>query len=330
MAYNQGGYGGYPPPQGGGYGAPPPQGGGYGAPPPQGGGYGGYGGGYGGGYNVPPPGQGGYGQGGYGGYNPGMQLPPAQGGYGAAPTQGGYGGGYAQPGYGYPPTGAGMQPMKPMGMEYEIHLRASHLDRKDVFSKSDPFVILSAPKGMAAFKTHKKNKKGKGKGKSKSNKSGFNPADWTPIHKTETIKNNHNPTWRPFKVNLGQLCKNNLDTKFRVDVYDYDPNGAHDLIGSVSTSIREMQVMKELPLTNPKRFGFTSKAGLLHVIKCSPVKAPVTGNPPPTGAPQQQQQQQQGGAGYNPGMTGGYNPGMTGGAPGYNPNTTGGYPPPQY
>ena len=177
----------------------------------------------------------------------------------------------------YPPQHM-QQPPKMMGAMYEFHFAGQKLDRKDITSKSDPFLILSRPRDLHTIPTSYKTQSG-----SQINTFG----DWVVVHKTEWILNNQNPTWKPFKLNLGELCFNNLDCPFLIECYDYDDNGKHDFIGSVKTTIRgflyffyfyfffifyflEMQVMKEMQLRNPKRLGFGQVSGVLKVVKCSP------------------------------------------------------------
>lgn len=60
---------------------------------------------------------------------------------------------------------------------------------------------------------------------------------------------------------------------FILQVFDWDANLKHDFIGLCDVTIREMQVMKEISLRNPRRIGFTSTAGVLIVNRLEP--APV-------------------------------------------------------
>lgn len=39
--------------------------------------------------------------------------------------------------------------------------------------------------------------------------------------------NNHKPVYRPFSIDLVQLCNGNMDQPFLVECYDWDPNGNH-------------------------------------------------------------------------------------------------------
>jgi len=63
-----------------------------------------------------------------------------------------------------------------------------------------------------------------------------------------------------------------------IEVLDWDSNGAHDLIGRCTATLRELQVMKEVALINPKKVGvgFYHNSGMLLVQKI----APLAGQPP--------------------------------------------------
>merc|ERR1711974_134169 len=211
-------------------GAYPPPGG----PPP----------GYPGAYGAPPGSPGAYGH-----HPPPGAYPPAYGG----PA-------YPAAGHAYPtgaPPGGKMPKTKVM---YRMHIRATKLDNKDVFSKSDPFLKFScsAKGGTSSATGHF----------ARSSDGG-----WIPVHKTETIRNNLNPTWQPFTLDIGALAKGNVDTVFLIECFDWDKSGNHDFIGATTTNIREMQVMKELKLTNPNRKAISKNSGLLHIMDCAPDKA---------------------------------------------------------
>ncbi len=95
------------------------------------------------------------------------------------------------------------------------------LDRKDVFSKSDPFLILSAKRSIggyaSSYTTHGSTVSG----------------DWAVVHRTETImarpflfvanslivalQNNHKPVFKPFQIDLNLLCNNNMDQPFLIE-----------------------------------------------------------------------------------------------------------------
>jgi Ca2+-dependent lipid-binding protein len=111
----------------------------------------------------------------------------------------------------------------------------------------------------------KKEKKEKKWGKTSYNK--------VTVYKTETVHNNANPSWKPFTIDATVLCNNNFDQPFLVEVFDWDSTGVHDLIGKCTTTLREIQVMKELTLINPsKKHNPLYRAGMVAVDKCARVQ----------------------------------------------------------
>ena len=96
-----------------------------------------------------------------------------------------------------------------------LQLSAKKLDKKDFLGKSDPFFVLS-----------------------KSTASG----QFVVVAKSEVIKNDLNPTWRPLRVPVRELCNNEYERKLKFDVFDWDSDGSHDLIGSFTTDLTKLQV----------------------------------------------------------------------------------------
>ncbi|EGC35159.1 hypothetical protein DICPUDRAFT_72456 [Dictyostelium purpureum] len=169
--------------------------------------------------------------------------------------------------YGVQPVAVGVTPVAVgittvADVPYTLHIKGSRLDRKDVFSKSDPFVTISVPRNPLYVGKKSVSYSGKAKGGS--------TAQWAVVHRTETIRDNQNPVWQPFTIGLHTLCGGNLERPIKIECWDYDNGGAHDLIGKSVTSLREMQVMKEIRLVNKKRIGIGKTAGTIEVLKCSP------------------------------------------------------------
>ncbi|EGG22130.1 C2 calcium/lipid-binding region-containing protein [Cavenderia fasciculata] len=194
--------------------------------------------------------------------------------YGAPSPYGGYPGAVPSPyGVGYPSYGAPAMNVPVVGpaaviaaptllavdVNYVIHFKGCRLDRKDILSKSDPFFTLSVPSrpGITSLASYKSSKKSGGSG-----------GGWTVVYRSETIRDNQNPTWAPFKISLNTL--GGLERPLRLCVMDHDLNGAHDKIGSAKISLREAMVMKEIRLINKKRIGFGSTSGLVEVLKIGP------------------------------------------------------------
>ncbi|KAM0936008.1 putative C2 domain, von Willebrand factor, type A, copine, C2 domain superfamily [Dioscorea sansibarensis] len=94
----------------------------------------------------------------------------------------------------------------------EMIFRCSDLENKDLFSKSDPFLVIS-----------------------KVTEHGV----WVPICKTEVRKNDLNPIWKPVVLNLQQIgSKDNL---LSIDCFNFNSNGKHDLIGKVVKPLSELE-----------------------------------------------------------------------------------------
>lgn len=94
----------------------------------------------------------------------------------------------------------------------EIVLRCSHLDNKDVFSKSDPFLRISRVVETGGS---------------------------IPICKTEVVKDNLNPVWRPLYLSMQKF--GNKDNPLVIECFDFDSNGSHELIGKLQKSMADLE-----------------------------------------------------------------------------------------
>uniref|UniRef100_A0A8C6T9S8 Copine-3 n=1 Tax=Neogobius melanostomus TaxID=47308 RepID=A0A8C6T9S8_9GOBI len=61
---------------------------------------------------------------------------------------------------------------------------------------------------------------------------------WSLIY---VVKNNLNPTWKAFRIPLQSLCGGDMDKPIKVECYDYDNDGSHDLIGMFETTMTRLQ-----------------------------------------------------------------------------------------
>ncbi|KAF7645394.1 hypothetical protein LDENG_00205130 [Lucifuga dentata] len=95
-----------------------------------------------------------------------------------------------------------------------LEMEAKGLDKKDTFGKSDPFLEF--------FKQG-------GDGK------------WQLVYRTEVVKNTLNPCWKKFSVPLQTFCSSDLEKPLKVNCSDHDSDGSHDLIGSFTTKVSELQ-----------------------------------------------------------------------------------------
>ncbi|XP_076312268.1 copine-5-like [Tachypleus tridentatus] len=90
---------------------------------------------------------------------------------------------------------------------------AVHLDKKDFFGKSDPFLCF--------YKCNEDN-------------------SYSLVHKTEVIKCTLNPTWKPFTIPVRRLCNGDYDRSVKVECYDWNSDGSHAVL-----SLLEMWVSLE-------------------------------------------------------------------------------------
>lgn len=114
--------------------------------------------------------------------------------------------------------------------EITLHFRASHLDKKDFFGKSDPYLQIS-----------------------RVNEDG----SYTVVHRTEVVKKTLNPTWQPFMITARSLCNGDYDRSIKFECFDWDSDGGHDFIGEFTTNLRELSrgpcSSNIYPVINPKK-----------------------------------------------------------------------------
>ncbi|KMS95665.1 hypothetical protein BVRB_006000 [Beta vulgaris subsp. vulgaris] len=94
----------------------------------------------------------------------------------------------------------------------EMILRCSELENKDLFSKSDPFLVIS-----------------------KIVESGIS----IPICKTEVIKDDLDPTWKSVFLNIQQV--GSKDSPLTIECFNFNSNGKHDLIGKIDKSLVDLE-----------------------------------------------------------------------------------------
>ena len=85
----------------------------------------------------------------------------------------------------------------------------------DFFTKSDPYLVLSRPAYKGVY-------------------------DYKQVRKTETIRNNLNPSWKLIYISMTELCDNDFSMPIRITVFDYDHNTQDDLIGETETTLRDL------------------------------------------------------------------------------------------
>lgn len=129
---------------------------------------------------------------------------------------------------------------------------AKKLEKKDFLGKSDPYLEVQ-----------------------RATMDG----SWQVVHRTEVIKNNLNPSWRPFELPMHILCGGNRKQNIKFDVYDWDNDGSHDYIGGFTATLDEMlQASRHevsWPCINPskkaKKKSYTN-SGIVLLSSCKLIK----------------------------------------------------------
>ncbi|XP_042255461.1 copine-3-like isoform X2 [Thunnus maccoyii] len=134
----------------------------------------------------------------------------------------------------------------------EFEVAGRKLDKKDFFGKSDPFLEF-----------HKQTATG-----------------WQLAHRTEVVKYNLNPVWKPFRIPLQALCGGDVEKSIKIDCYDYNSSGSHNFIGSFQTTLSQIQQASqtyaaEFECINSKKQqkkkGYKN-SGVIIIKKCKTVK----------------------------------------------------------
>lgn len=109
-----------------------------------------------------------------------------------------------------------------------LDFAGSHLDKKDVglFAKSDPYYNIL-----------------------KVNPDGTN----TLVFKSDHIKQTLDPVWKTCSLPISHLCGGDLKRPLIIEVWDWDKNSSHDLIGVINTTLEQLLVAKHLDIVNPKK-----------------------------------------------------------------------------
>ncbi|KAK6748028.1 hypothetical protein RB195_000941 [Necator americanus] len=120
--------------------------------------------------------------------------------------------------------------------EAEFHMRASKLDRKDIFGSSDPFLRIYRI---------------------------IEDGSRQLTHQTKHLNRTLNPEWSIFRVNLQMLCGGNKQRPFLIECWDHESNGSHQFIGSCMTSAEEILSGRK---TSIPLFHGGSRGGLLCCV----------------------------------------------------------------
>ncbi|KAI8790172.1 copine-3 [Biomphalaria glabrata] len=133
-----------------------------------------------------------------------------------------------------------------------LTFRATKLDKKDFFGKSDPYLEIQRASADGS---------------------------WQVVHRTEVVKNNLNPSWRPFELSVQKLCGGNKQQNIKIDCYDWDSDGSHDYIGGFVTTFNDMAkaVQQEVSwpcvnqATKAKKKSYTN-SGTILLTSCKIIK----------------------------------------------------------
>ncbi|EDQ89579.1 uncharacterized protein MONBRDRAFT_36908 [Monosiga brevicollis MX1] len=109
-----------------------------------------------------------------------------------------------------------------------FQIQGTKLDKKDFFGKSDPFFKIFRQSG----------------------------GGWTCVGTSEVIMKNLDPVWQPFRLAIGKLCNGDDQRPLKFEVYDWDSDGGHDLIGICETTLAQLKSgTQKLELIRAKKVG---------------------------------------------------------------------------
>ena len=96
---------------------------------------------------------------------------------------------------------------------FQFYFKGIKLDKKDWFGKSDPYLII--------YRQLPGN-------------------TWTEVYRTEVVMNTLDPIWKPLSTTAQKLCNGDFKKPIKVECYDWDRVGKHDLIGINTVCLEEL------------------------------------------------------------------------------------------
>ncbi|KAM7480215.1 hypothetical protein LguiA_028428 [Lonicera macranthoides] len=99
----------------------------------------------------------------------------------------------------------------------ELIMRCLNLECRDLFSRIDPFLVIS-----------------------KTVESGVR----IPICKTEVLRNDLSPTWKPVFLNIQQV--GSKESPLIIECLNFNSNGKHELAGKVQKSLAELEKLHSI------------------------------------------------------------------------------------
>lgn len=104
-------------------------------------------------------------------------------------------------------------------------LSGKNLADLDVFSKSDPYIII--------FRR--------------------NNEIWSKIHESKVVQDNCNPEWELITMDYSHFCNCDPSTLIKVECFDYDSQKCSELIGICEFPVSEIHPNKEFIFRNPNK-----------------------------------------------------------------------------
>ncbi|KAJ5075480.1 copine [Anaeramoeba ignava] len=143
--------------------------------------------------------------------------------------------------------------VKNEGASLNMSISASKLDKKDVFGKSDPYLVFYS--------------------------KGVDNPDWFPVHRTETYMKTLDPVWVPVSIRIHSFLGGDPPEALRIECYDWNKSGKPDFIGEneilFSELIRNPKI--DLSLINPKNQNKKKyqNSGVLHILNSMILNEPT-------------------------------------------------------
>jgi Ca2+-dependent lipid-binding protein len=97
-----------------------------------------------------------------------------------------------------------------------LGLRGIKLVNVESFSKSDPFFEIQAAYAVNGVGT------------------------WTPVYRSEMVKNNLKPVWNECQISIEALCGGNLERPIKIQVFDWEKSGKHQGMGYLQTTTKAL------------------------------------------------------------------------------------------
>jgi len=60
---------------------------------------------------------------------------------------------------------------------------------------------------------------------------------WTPVYRSQHVKDNLDPKWGPATIDVNALCDGDLDRRLQVAIFDHEGDGRHDSMGVFETTV---------------------------------------------------------------------------------------------